>query len=276
MITKEAIELLIATGRGQQMPILNLEGDPYFITPDGIATSLKAFYDPNRIEHEVHFLDAVSFSSYVNDFKIPDSRIFANVTESDATFTAVFDYHGKKGEPGRCEFKAFFTVQQTPEWKAWMAANRKPMSQVDFATWLEDNLNLFVSPKNSDAPNGAELLELVRTLHGHQNARFNTSLRLNTGAYSVAYDEDVEVKGTSTTRPGSIDLPTEIVGGFPVFLGGDPFAIHARLKSRITERKLMLHFETVAVPQIVRQNVMDVVSKIAAETGIKVLMGRPN
>lgn len=280
MIENEAIETLLATGRGQQSVQLNAEGDPFFVKPDGTAVGLKQFFLPRRIEQTVTLLDAGSFAEYVNEFKTGATRIFVNVTEKDAAFTAIIDYHksflGDVGLPDYCRHVARFTTLPTPEWQTWLAANRKPMNQVEFATWLEDNLPLFVSPADSDAPSGADLLELVRTLHGHQSARFNTALRLNTGAYSVNYDEDVEIKGTCTTKGGSIELPPQIVAGIKVFAGTDAYEVRARLKSRISERRLALHFETISLHVIVRESIMAVIKQVATETKITPLLGIPS
>jgi uncharacterized protein YfdQ (DUF2303 family) len=280
MITDQAIEVLLRTGREQQRVDENPAGDPFYITPAGTVCSLASVYPPRRIERTVTLLDAGSFIEYVNRFKAEDaSLIFAGLSETAATFTAILDYHtpGNEGAgyPAYCRHLAKFTTKPTPEWTSWLAANRKPLTQVEFATWLEDNLSLFATLPDSDAPSGAELLELVQSLHGHQNARFSSTVRLNNGAYSASYDEDVEVKGTTTTRPGQIELPKEIAGGFALFEGGEPYAVRARLKTRISERRLLLHFETVALPQLVRENIMAVVKQVATQTELTPLLGQP-
>jgi uncharacterized protein YfdQ (DUF2303 family) len=283
MIPKDTLQLLLDTGKSQNHVDLNLTGDPFFITPSGESKSLAGLFPPRRIKQGVTLIDADSFVEYVNKFKTPHSLIFAQIAEASATFTAVLDYHQPtNAKADYCQHRATFTTLPTPEWSAWSKANRLPMDQVAFATWLEDNLNLFVQPEGSDAPSGAELLELVKTLHGHQNARFNTALRLNTGAYSVGYDEDVVVQGSNTSKPGSFDLPTRIVGGFAIFQGGDAFQVPARLKTRISERKLMLHFETINVPQLIRDNLIGdaehpgIVRQIATKTEIMPFLGAPN
>lgn len=277
-LTEQAIEKLLTTGRAQIPVTTEGSAEAYFIRPDGQPVSLASFYDPQRIKRTVTLLDANSFALYVNRFKDPWSVIFANVGDDAATFTAILDYHGMHDGaapmPDFCDHVAKFTTQLTPEWKAWKAADRKPMSQVDFATWLEDNLNLFTSGAES-APTAGDLLELVQTLHGHQNARFNTALRLNTGAYSTNYDEDIEVKGTISTKAGSIELPRFIVGGFPLFHGCAAYRVDARLKTRIEARKLVIYFETVALPKLVRESLLGVVAQIEDTTKIKPLLGNP-
>lgn len=283
-LNKDGIELLLQTGRAQQEVNENLNGDPFAITPAGVPVNLSHLYAPRRIKQTVLLSDVGSFVDYVNRFKTEHTLIFAQIAESSATFEAVIDYHESIGAPDYCQHRARFTTVPTPEWATWLKANRLPMNQVEFATWLEDNLSLFVQPIDpatgkpaKDVPSGAELLELVQTLHGHQNARFNTSLRLHNGAYSVNYDEDVDVKGQ--VGGGTIELPKSICGGFPIFQGGDPFEIPARLKVRVTERKMVLFFETIGIPQLIRDNLIGdvehpgVVRQIEGMTEITPLLG---
>lgn len=285
MITeKDAIQLLLDTGKDQNAPDLNLEGDPYYITPQGELKSLASVYPPRRIKQTVHLTDSGSFIDYVNRFKSGDTLIFAKVDETSATLTAVLDYHKPTGaKPDYCHHRATFTTLPTPEWVTWLKANRQPMDQVTFANWLEDNLSLFVQPKDENGvpdetiPSGADLLELVQTLHGTANARFSSSVRLHNGAYSVSYEEEIDVKGQ--IRGGNVDFPKMIMGGFAIFQGGDAFQVPARIKTRTTEKKNILHFETIGVPQLIRDNLIGdeknpgIVRQIATKTGIIPLLG---
>lgn len=263
----------IVSGVNSMKPLAMPDGgDPVIIIPDKMTLkSLAEFLPPKRIERIVTLQEAESFCSYVNRFKTDNSLIFCNVSETGCSFKAILDYHSPAPDlkPDYCEHTANFTAIETPEWKVWKAANRQAMSQVQFATWLEDNSKLFIEP------DGADLLELVRTLHGHRNARFNTSLRLDTGAYSVEYDEDIVVKGTSTTRAGKFDLPPVIKAGLGVFLGGEKYEISARLKSRCEDRSLSLFFETIAFHEIVRESTLRLVKQVAEKTEIIPLLGNP-
>lgn len=283
-LTVEAIDKLLATGRAQHEIIHPPEGDSYVITPAGTLLDVSKQYWPKYIRQAVTLSNAQSFAQYVNDYKgaigISESVIFASVTDQNAVFTAILDYHASAvgeatPEPSRCAHRATFQTKETEEWKVWKAANRKMFTQVEFATWLEDNANLLVSPEGSGAPAGNDLLELVRSLHGHQNARFNTNLRLNNGAYSVAYEEDVEVKGMIASRPGSLDLPPIIMGGFSLFEGAAAYQVPARLKTRISERRLVLFFETIALHKIVRESIDAIVAQVAEQTKIVPLIGTP-
>lgn len=274
MIPKETLDAILALTKPEiQFGDNGTDGGhcvPFVVIPQSQKVeSLESLFPPTRIKRTVNLLEAGSFVDYVNRFKTDNTLIFANVSETGAAFTAMLDYHGPAPElkPAYCSHVAKFEAVETPEWKTWKAANRKPMNQVEFATFLEDNQSLFVDPA------GADLLELVRSLHGHRNARFNTALRLDNGSYSVSYDEDVVVKGTSTAKSGEMELPPQIQAGLAVFQGADPYKVSARLKSRCEERRLVLFYETVSMHAIVRESIMLLVKQISEGTKIVPLLG---
>lgn len=277
MIPKETLQLILDTGKAQNAVQKGDSGDAFFIRPDGNAQSLRQFFKPTRIEAKVNLTDTESFCNYFNRFKSSDSLIFGNVTSDGATFRGVLDYHGFPDEPETakadyCDHLVTFTTQKTPEWEAWLKANRKPMSQIDFATWLEDNLHLFITPKEpKDAPTPADLLEMVKSLHGHQNANFGQSIRLDNGAHSVRYEEQVNVQGT--VKGGEMVMPPFIYGGFALFQGMPGYLVQARLKTRIENRKLVIFFETVALEKTVRDCIDSVIERIEEKTESTILIG---
>ena len=248
------------------------EGDPFVLVPNGMKVeSLEHLCPPRRIQRCVKLFEADSFCEYVNRFKVPNTLIFACSSESGVLFTGMLAYHSPAPElkPSMCAHMATFGTVQTPDWKAWCAANRKPMSQVEFATWLEDNAPLFTEPT------GAQLLELVQTLVGSSDVRFNSAVRLQSGGNRLQYDEDVVLRGQSTTTSGDIELPAVLKAGIAPFEGSPKYELSARLKYRIDGRKLALWFETIRMHVIVRDSVMLIVQQVAEKTGIKPLFGSP-
>lgn len=233
--------------------------------------SLEEFLPPARISRHVNLCEATSFCDYINRFKTDKTMIFAAIDGQGVTFHAILDYHEPAPSlaPAYCQHHAFFTASHTPEWQIWCEYNRKSMNQVAFATFIEDNLPLFREPT------GATLLDLVRSLHGHKNARFNSALRLDNGAWSVEYDEDIVVKGNSTAKNGGFELPPVIKAGMSVFLGAAAYEVPARLKVRLEDRKLILWYETINLPQIVRESVLLLVKQVITSTKITVLLGKP-
>lgn len=272
MISPETIDKIVELAIRPQSSLADEFGDPYVVLPQSMQVyNLSHLCPPQRIKQAPKFLECGSFVDYVNRFRNENTLIFANVTDTSATFHAVLDYHAAapKLAPAFCHHTATFQTIETPEWKTWLGANRKSMEQVEFATWLEDNARLLVEPT------GADLLELVKSLHGHKNARFSGAARLDTGAYSVSYEEEIVVRGTSKVDQGDIELPATIKAGIAPFQGSQPYEVNARLKTRVVERKLTLWFETISLHSIVRDSIMLLTKQVAEKTGIIPFLGNP-
>jgi uncharacterized protein YfdQ (DUF2303 family) len=248
------------------------EGDPFAIVADGFhVENLSHLVPPPRIARNVHLMEVESFCAYVNRFKQSDSLIFCDMGAEGCTFTAMLDYHGAAPDltPRHCQHMARYTAMFTPEWQVLREASGESFNQVAFATFLEDNQKLFVSPS------GADLLELVKSLHGHRNARFNTALRLDNGAYSVSFDEDIVIKGSNVSKAGDMTLPDKLTCAAKVFLGGDKWEINARLKTACKDRQLVIWYQIIGVPEIIRENIFSLVKKINEKTEILPMLGRP-
>jgi uncharacterized protein YfdQ (DUF2303 family) len=245
------------------------ECSPFIVIPnDCKIETLGDYSKPAVIKANPFFKEVGSFIEYVLAFADEDTLIFANPTPEMVEVTAIIDYH-RVDYPAWCKHRATFKTQTTPEYQTWMAANRKQMNQVDFATWLEDNATLLVEPT------GAELLELVRALHGHKNARFGGEVRLATGNYSVSWEEETVVKATPRTEGGVIEFPRIITAGIAPFYGAKPYAIQARLKTKVEDRKLSLWFETVAPHVIIRDSITLLCQQIRSELKRPLLIGAP-
>ena len=237
---------IITNGAGQQSA-------PFIPLPHGAQLhDVSHLFPPQFIQQSVTLLDAGSFIDYVNRFKNEDTLIFAKVGADMATFTAILDYHGPMIDdrylPRRCKHIASFTTQPTADWQTWLAANRKEMDQVQFATWIEDNIRFFVKPEGKageNIPTGTDLLELVTTLEGKQDVRFTSGMRLQNGANELNYEEDVQLSGSSGTKAGKIKIPQRIMAGIVPFHGCPAYRLEARLKYRIASRKITFWFETV-------------------------------
>lgn len=270
--TADNIKQLIEIGRTQGTPIQVDDGDPFIVLPQNYRTeSISKFLSPTRITCHPQLIESGSFSDYVNRFKTEDTIIFANVTDVGATLDAMLDYHGPapKLKPAYCEHQATFQTIATKEWSDWMAANGKKMDQGAFATWLEEHYPLITDPS------GAVLLELVQTLIGKSDVRYNSAIRLKSGSSKLDFEEDVTLRGTTATKEGEVELPQVITAGISPFQGTEKYEVKARLKYRIESRKLQLWFETIAPHRIVRDAILGIVKQIAEKTKIIPLIGRP-
>lgn len=259
--------------------------DPFVVIPQSHRLeSILHLVPPTRIRTQVSLSDPASFTAYVNRFKDEDTLIFADVTDTGAKFTAILDFHKAGARPGSEDAEqpakldtaiprylshaATFECQKTTEWLRWMDCNGKKMSQVEFATWLEENQDLIVEPS------GGELLELVQNLEGKSDVRFATAVKLQNGRNSLQYDEDVTLSGTVQSKSGKMEIPQNIGAGIAPFQGVSKYAVNARLKYRIEQRKLTFWFETITPHRIVRDAVNDVLLRIESETKLTPLAGK--
>lgn len=271
-IELDTLNRVLELGGHLAKPLDDAPHDPLLVIPTGCKIeNLSAFYLPRYIRQTVKLQAAKSFIEYVNRFKQTTTVIFAQTGDPPVSVVAVFDYHspGPGNAADRCAHLARFSLQATPEWKTWLAADRQKMSQLDFALWLEENAGLL------EAPGGAELLELVQSLHGHLDARFNQTFRLKDGAQKLAYDEDVVIRGTAgvTSKPGELELPAFLQAKLTPYEGNPPQRISARLKVRLENRRLVLWFETVMLPRITRECVDLTLAEIEAGTGLTPWLG---
>jgi uncharacterized protein YfdQ (DUF2303 family) len=272
----DTFNAMVALGAKAPHIMQTAGGEPVVCIPENQKLeSLKRFYPPTRIERSVRLLEAGSFIDYVNRFKTAATLIFANMTETNVTFTAMLDYHAAAPEltPAFCSHKAVFDAIETPEWKAFAGADRKVFTQIEFATFIEDNLALFTAGTDNQFPAGAELLDLVKQLHGHKNARWERVWNPQTGAYSVNYAEEVEVKAALGDASGALEVPAQICAGAAMFQGGTVFEIPARLKTRTPDRGLSLSYEMINRPQVIRTSILQLVQQIGTGTSIVPLLG---
>jgi uncharacterized protein YfdQ (DUF2303 family) len=218
---------------GSRLPQIPPGGTvPYVIVPESMNVhSLEDMLPPQRIKRLVTLIESGSFIDYVNRFKTDNTLIFANVSDHGASIFALLDYHGPapKLTPAHVDHKAQYNTICTKEWKDWREADRKVMNQVQFATWVEEHLELFRGITDAAGkvltPTGAELLELVQTLEGKSDVRFNSAIRLQSGGSKLAFDEDVTLKGQTVNQSGFIEVPKQVGAGIKPFEGSGPAAL---------------------------------------------------
>lgn len=261
-------EAALAAGRALgtlQLVILG-SGAPLAVIPKDYKAEIinieqveKYLPKPFRKKGTFKMGDADSFIRFFNEGKNEQSRIFAQVDDTGGIFRGVLNFQGD--EPSFNDHVVTFQLEQTLEWKRWMTQNKARMSQVEFATFLEENTALFVEPK------GADLLELIQTLDGKSNVSVSQAIKLQNGQLKVNYDEEVELKGASTTQAGTMTLPTILNVGIAPFQGTKPYAIKARLRYRIESRKITFWYETIDAHSVVREVCKQVVDLIVEKTG---------
>ena len=171
-----AIAAGAALGNPRGLPETTVPTGLYTVVPEGYKLeSLETFMGrPLRVRQKVELHDAASFIDYVQEFGDHEvSRIFFD--QEHEVFQIIIDYHEGNGMPGWCNHIAGFTARRSVEFTTWMGQNRKQMTQVDFARFLEDNIPDIVEP------NSADLLQVALTFEAKKSVEFSSGVRLNNG-----------------------------------------------------------------------------------------------
>lgn len=268
---------------GAQQPV-KLERGELYVFPgrngageaEVLDTNTDEYLDaPRRKRGSITLRDAASFVAYWKKHSLPESEVF---TDLDAqTVTAVIDAHGAAGETaadelghgiaGWAEHRATLQVRKTEQWKAWEAINRKMLSQVEFAEFIEDRVDDIVSPP------GAEMLELAMTFQAKKGVEFKSSNILSSSQRELVYTEDVQA---TAGRGGNIVIPALVELGLQPFEGSDAYKVLARLRYRLTEGHLSLGLFLVDPNKVLREVFGDILTTIEADLdGTPIMRGAP-
>lgn len=281
-VTREAALL----GQKVQFPLPTGEGTPFILVPDGRggmrAQDLEALLPPRRKARR-SFNELESFLDYVKTFRDERTRLFcqANIAERRAVFWAVLDYHtpstANAGQPEdatsaagpwhgrdageRCEHRAELVLQWTPEALAWLARNEKPMSQAEFADFLEDRYPDVVEPS------GAEVLQVARTLEAKKDVNFKSSQRTHDGGWNAQYEETVQARAGSR---GELEIPGELGLRVQLFQGCQPVEMRARLLFRVSGGGVTFGIKIHRFDAVVREQFASLRTEIAQELNLRV------
>jgi len=205
----------------------------FAVVPEGYSlTDLEQFKDaPRRIKTRIELRSAQSFCDYVIKFAADGASVFCDL--KGQTFTAVLDYHVDDSTPAWAGHKATYTCPIDSRWKTWTGRNGKQMSQVEFAQFIEDNLPDIVHPA------GTDMLTISRNLQAKKKVDFKSDQNLSNGDIQFTYNE------TTTGTAGQLEIPQEFTLGIPVYEGGAPYEVKARLRYRISEGKLTMWYDLV-------------------------------
>jgi uncharacterized protein YfdQ (DUF2303 family) len=234
------------------MQVMEIEGIPAVMIPDSmqVLTYPDLMPAPTRLKQRVVTDTAQDFIEYFNSFSTDDSVIFCNTERGE--FTGVIDYHADKDSPAWCDHQVTHRCKTTREWDAWLANNGKKMSQVDFAYFIEQNLDEIVTPP------AAQMLETVLTLKSQTKVHFDSGQRLSDGQVQLRYHEEIE---SGAGAKGELKIPETIGIGVRVFEGGDPFSVTARFRYRMSEGKVLMWYDLVR-PEKVRDTALDDVYRL--------------
>ncbi len=234
-----AIETAIKLGKSLG-EVKHINGVPAVMRPDGYEVMVFDELEPKltRIKETRNLQTLDSFVQYINDYDDGKTALF--VDDDKHIFTAVFDYH-QKGQPDHCDFKAVYHCPFSDEWKEWSGSNKARMSQFDFASFIENNIEDIVEPS------GAEMLSCALALESTKKADFSSSIRLNNGEVQLKYEENIQ----GASKNSSVNIPEVFSIGLPVFKKGEPYKVRCRLRYRINDGNLALWYEMIKPSRVI-------------------------
>jgi len=239
---------------------------PHTLVPDGCTLkSLEGALDaPPRKRGCPVFTHESGFTAYVKDHADEGSRIYADLAFQ--TMHAVLDHHhAAPGGERWGQHGAKFDPPKDQDWLTWTEHDNKPMGQMDFAQFVEDNLPAIV------APDGAELLELAQHLESTTKVQFKSAERLQGGSRAFHYEE----QGVNKLGKGKVELPEAFRLRIPVFVKGDTVELEARLRYRISEGGLKLWYHLHRPQDALDAAFQRLVDGVDVATGIHPWFGTP-
>ncbi|MBY0432293.1 MAG: YfdQ family protein, partial [Rhodospirillales bacterium] len=289
-------------GKGA-IEVLAVPDDKGGIAIRGVKGLLDPYRDrPERRAGTATMHDLLSFIRHVNRFKDQDSAVFAAFHPAMPFLRAVLDYHESESEEGRepeignepasnpksvflsaptfsleskseearaaaqPRFGAHRTEYHFPlsdEWLAWVGSNSKPMSQVDFAAFIEDrildvydppaglldlsqpveheadqDLRAMAAKIGGTFASAAKLLELSRGMEVYAAAKLKESTVLQSGERRLVFEEEHrDADGRPITVPGLFLI------AIPVFRSEGLFRLPVRLRYRAKSGGLVWWYE---------------------------------
>lgn len=215
--------------------ITGSDGRMYIIVPDGY--SAKDVTDPHglfpRVPAYIKQLVQVqaldSLVDYVNAFKTPHTKLFADITAN--SITAMIDYHQEDGKAANVAHAVTMHLPFSEEWKLWTSIDGKMQDQLTFARFLEENHPDIASP------NAAELIEVARDLHAARNVKFTKVVRTDSDNESFTVDDSTTLGSNKSGE--TVELPRQFTLSIPVYFGERAIDMSAFLRWKVDQGMLL-------------------------------------
>lgn len=251
--------------------VQTIDDNPLLLLPAGYAAAVdleKYLQAPLRKRGTITLDDADSFIAYVKNQGDGSTRTYctANYEKNEVKFVGVLNDYDEEG-PRWQDFRAVYAPALSVEWKRWTSNDRKELGQIEFATWLEDNLKDIATADGF--PTGAQMLDMARSLEINQDNRIKSSVRLQSGGIELQYvnkDDDATVTRMSVFERFTL--------GVAPFFNGQAYQLDARLKYRSREGVIRFWYELVRPDLVIQDATREMIATIREQTKFPVLMGR--
>lgn len=268
---RTAVDAIVEQSR-VKMETLTQDGTPLLLHDDRVklVDLGKYMMTPTRRQGTITFDAVDSFVTYIKANKETAARIYvdADYEAGNVSATAVLNDDG--GMPGWRDYRAVFKPKHSIEWKRWLGANKRAFSQLDFASFIEDNVASIISKApNSDVkyPSGSDMLQMALSLELINDSRIKSSVRLQSGGYELtAVDRE-----TGDTEK-KMQVFERFLLGLRPFVNLQAYSIEARLRYKQTGAAITFAYELVRPDLVLEEAVKGLIIAMAAAE-VPVLFG---
>lgn len=268
------VALLLEKGRDNAVhpPVTNPDGSITHFVGEGVhGVTVPALNPvlPDFVRQDEVMVEPKSFSAYITAFKSPTAICRASLSQN--RIVAVLDYHGRAGSgegdaavPGRSAHVVTLNCPFDLDYQRWrpVFAGKQTMNQDELARFLEDMIHTIAAPPAGDLTEAIADLEIVRHVH------FKSARNDRNGNVTIAYQEldDENVPG----RDGKLTLPEHVDVVVPIFQGGNPVLLTAKLRHRMDKGVVAFSLVVPAIDVKEREAFRSIGDGVAHDTGTPV------
>jgi uncharacterized protein YfdQ (DUF2303 family) len=254
-----------------------IHGVPHLLTPNGEGSwtyhNLEYLLDkPTRKQGSITVHEVESFIAMAKKHgSLANATVYIDVDYSKNKFTATAVYNDHaEGVAGYRDHRTVFSPRQTEEWNRWTSNNKKQLSQVQLAHFLEENIGDIAG--GDKMPSGSDVLTFVSNLEEVRTVKFGSGINLQNGMVALELVED----GDKATK-GKLELFREFAIGVAPFFGGSHYGIKAFLRYRIDRNtgEITFWYELQRPDKVLEDASKELIAKINTESGLPVIYGTP-
>jgi uncharacterized protein YfdQ (DUF2303 family) len=272
---------------------LNLPGVPLEVPvlldpKSGTVKSVKSLIDEYRETPDrkrgtavVNTLD--SFIDLVDRHKTEHSVIFADIDWRKPSLTAIIDYHDKAsdGPADNGKHRVHYPFPLSEEWQTWVKFNSEPMTQSEFAEFIEDRIAELAAPHEEEAahwqeklggrvafPN--EIVTLSRGLKINAETRVINQVTLASGEAQITFEEEHKDQNGQ-----KLNVPNLFIIKLPPFFRGEAVRVPVRLRYRLKAGSLVWFYQLYRPYQYITEEVELSLTRAAAATEVPSFQGKP-
>ncbi len=242
--------------------------------PDGWKTeSTEQFLPvPLRKKASVTLRDAESFIAYLKRHgSLASATVWceADYQKGELAYTGIINDHNaaSDGQEWR-DHIAKLVPQKSVEWQRWIEKDRKTFTQLEFASFIEDNLGDIAGQEGF--PTGTAMLQMATNLEIAQDSSIKSAIRLQSGGVRMEYVDD---SNAETVK--SMEVFSKFALGLPVFWAGSAYMLEARLKYRLAAGRLTFWYELNRADKVLEDAAKTLTADIQAKTGFPLFHGKP-